>query len=167
MSHLIIYNYLERPLKKTLLYTLLLCSTAISAHPDQFKIDISNGGTANCILKQKTILSGYVSDSSAVATLIRPDETATFFMRSGTAHPLGNGLIWVVSSSIKDKIILLTYSCGANQEITLFTDQGVFDISQRVSGKVLDAQIIYAKFTTRTPFWLANDSPEIHWTLLY
>lgn len=148
-----------------------MCSTAISAHPDQFKIDITNDGTANCILKQKTILSGYVSDYSAVPAKIRPDETATFLMRSGSAYPLGNtGLITVIPSSCKDKIILLTYSCGDNQEITFFTDKGFFGVSQKVSGKVLDAQIINAKFTTRMPQWLANDPndfPEIHWTLTY
>ena len=163
-----VWIHLEHPLKNLVLYTLLLCSTAIFANPEQFKIDITNGGTANCVLKQKTILSGYVSDGSVIPTTIRPDQTATFFMRSGTATPLGDtGFMVITTSSIKDKIILLTYSCGDNQEITLLTDQAFFDVSLRVGGKVLDAQTIYAKFTTSTPRWWAKDSPEIHWTLLY
>ena len=61
-------------------------------------------------------------------------------MRSGTATPLGDtGFMVITTSSIKDKIILLTYSCGDNQEITLLTDQAFFDVSLRVGGKVLDA----------------------------
>ena len=157
-------------MKKVLLYTLLLCSTVVSANPDQFKINITNDGTTNCILKNKNVLYGYVSDRSTVPAMIRPNETATFFMRSGTATPLGNGLIMITDSFCKDKIILLTYSCGSDQEITLLTDQGIFDISLKVGGKVLDAQLINAKFTTRLPKWFANDLndfPEIHWTLTY
>lgn len=157
-------------MKKVLLYTLLLYSTVVSADPDQFKINITNDGTANCILKNKKILYGYVSDRSTVHTTIRPNETATFLMRSGTATPLGNGLMLISDDSFKDKTILLTYSCGPDQEITLLTDQGIFDLSLKVGGKVLDAQLINAKYTTRLPKWFANnlnDFPEIHWTLTY
>jgi len=102
--------------------------------------------------------------------MIRPDETGTFLMRSGDAYPLGNGILIITPSSIKDKIILLTYSCSDRQEITFLADTGYFNASQKVSGKVLDAQVIDAKFTSRIAPWVANDSndfPELHLTLTY
>lgn len=158
-------------MKKTSLLLLLLWSSVIYADPDQFKITITNNVVENCILKEKTILEGYVSDLTTIPTRIRPDETASFFMRSGTAYPIGNsGYSTIVPSFLKEKIILLTYSCGENQEITLFTDKGFFGVSEKIGGKVLNAQIINAKFTTRFPSWFSKnekDFPEIHWTLTY
>ena len=156
-------------MKNTLLLGLLLCSSTVLADPDQFKISITNSGAENCILKENNILFGYVSDGTVIPKIIHPDETETFMMKSGSATVFKDWII-IRASDNKDKIILLTYSCGDNKEITLFTDKGNFNLSQKVGGRVLDAQIINAKYTTRLPKWMShehNDYPEIHWTLIY
>ncbi|MCR9191906.1 MAG: hypothetical protein NXI01_04530 [Gammaproteobacteria bacterium] len=154
---------MESSLKKTIFYALLFFSSAILANPDQFKIDITNQGNTNCVLQQKTILSGYVSDRSEVPMMLRPDETGTFFMRSGTAHPIGNGMLLITPSSIKDKMLLFTYHCADNQEATLFANispfQDSFFNSPQISTFVKPENM---QVETRT---IVLDSLQVHWIL--
>jgi hypothetical protein len=86
-------------------------------------------------------------------------------MRSGTATPLGDtGFMVITTSSIKDKMLLLTYRCADIQEATLFTSispfQESFFTSPAMMTVVSSQKNMHAQATHITTFPL-----QVHWTL--
>ena len=122
-------------MKTILLYCLLFFSTNIWAEDesDRVVIKISNDTGSDCILKKQAVINGKLSDPIAFQTVIFRDQTMTFSMDSA-------GIL------TRRKAIVLSYACGEEQDVTIFTDISRYDGMFLTTGHRLYAKHIYARF---------------------
>ena len=137
---------------KILAICFLLLSTSIWASSrDQLLVNITNTLATDCRLKDQEILFGHVSDHTSIPTVIHPNETENFMMRSGPRY--GSGIYM-------DKAFLLTYACDNEQEITLYANAN----NKNLDAKKFDVKNMSATFERYIPMF---EHSEIHWTLSY
>lgn len=117
---------------------------------EQFVVKITNSIETDCLLKDSFILFGHVSDHTSIPTVIHAHQTETFMMRAGPRYRTGMYM---------DKSFLLTYVCGIEQEITLYTSA-----NNTVEAKKFDVKSMSATFERYLPMF---GRAEIHWTLSY
>lgn len=138
-------------MRKIVLICFLLISTPIVAgYGAQFLIKITNGLSTDCKLKNQIILFGHISDHTTIPTVVRPNQTVSFMMRSGPRYR---------SNLYLDKSILLTYECDTEQEITIYTSN-----NRSVDAKRFDIKNMWATYEIITPILQRS---EIDWTLSY
>ena len=129
----------------------MLCFSASlwASSNDQLIIKIHNLLATDCELQEQIVLYGHVSDHTKVPTVIPAQQTAQFTMRSGPHH----------CNNHDDKTILLTYVCGSEQSITLYTTDKTWQ-----NPKTFDEKNMRADFKMNT---LMLYPSEIYWTLMY
>ena len=139
-------------MKKTLSVCFLLISTSIwGSSRDQFLTTITNTLATDCILKEQYILFGHVSDHTSIPTVIHPNKTERFMMRSGPNYESG---------IFMSKTFLLTYVCDSEQEVTIYANANNYDMD----AKKFDEKNMSATFKMYIPM---IEHSEIHWTLSY
>ena len=137
-------------MKKLVLGCLLLFSMpSWAASKDQVQITITNTLATDCRLKDQSILFGHISDHTMIPTVIHPNTTETFMMRSGPRY----------RAIYRDKTILLTYICDNNQEVTLYSNNNI-----KSDAKTLNITNMSATFKISDHFVKHSD---VHWTLSY
>ncbi len=115
----------------------------------QFIIKIRNNLYTDCQLQDHSILFGHVSDSSQIPEVIPAFQTESFIMRSGPRYRVGRD----------DKSILLTYTCGVDQSIMLYTTN-----YHVMNEKTFNENNMHASFKIKSLYTLPT---EILWSLEY
>lgn len=128
---------------------LLFCMPSWATSKDQFQITITNTLATDCRLQDQTILYGHISDHTMIPTVIHPNTTETFMMRSGPRYRV----------IYKDKSILLTYICDNDQDVTLYSNN-----NNKSDAKTLNVTNMSATFKISDYY---TKHSEIHWSLSY
>ena len=119
---------------------------------DLFLIKIRNTLYTDCQLQDKSILFGHVDDHSQIPNIIPAFQTKSFIMRPGPRYRIyGN-----------DESILITYTCGVDQSITLYTTN-----NDLMDERTFDENNMHARFETNWSPMLISVYSEILWTLEY
>ena len=132
------------------------CTWAESLIP--FFIKITNTLATDCKLKDQVILDGHVSDHTSVPTILHPNQTETFKMRPDPSKLL----------HFQQKSILLTYVCGSEQEVTLYSSANTVTHgnpeAQYVDAKTFYEQNMQTTYEKSIQIW---KHPMLSWTLTY
>ncbi|MCX7091538.1 MAG: hypothetical protein NTU48_08825 [Legionellales bacterium] len=142
-------------MKTILLCCLLFFSTSIWAEDesDRVVIKISNDTGSDCVLKKQAVLNGQISNSISFQKEIFRGQTMEFSMSSEGKYT-------------RRKAIVLSYACGEEQDVTIFTDINRYDRMFLTEGYMLNAKHIYARFVEEhNRSWSASDQSFIilHW----
>lgn len=134
----------------SLLFLLIFSQVVIAAQADRLEISIKNAGSTDCVLKKQYPLFGHISDHTQVPEVIFRNQMAVFSMRSNRKLSLTTS-------------ILVTYECGDEQEITLFSG---FLTHVGFEQKVFDAKNMQASVTTEdSPYFSTTEPWKIHWVI--
>ncbi|MCX7090285.1 MAG: hypothetical protein NTU48_02390 [Legionellales bacterium] len=146
-------------MKKSLFIGFLFFSTATWAGIlTPFFIKITNTLATDCKLKDQIILDGHVSDHTSIPTILHPNQSETFKMR-----PDPHQILY-----FQRKTILLTYVCGSEQAITLYSSANTVSFAnpegQYVDAKTFYEQNMQATYEKSGQWW---QHPTLSWALTY
>ena len=141
-------------MKNIVLAWVFLVATPAIAYQDQVFIKITNTTDKDCVLTKKTIPYGHISDNTQLPDMIFRDQTIEFTMRSGPLR----------FEQGKDKMLLLTYHCDDNQEISLFTFISPFQDSYLSDPRILGSSTWSRDLIVKTEQKITSPM-EVHWTM--
>lgn len=141
-------------MNKIVLAWVFLISTPTMAYQDQVFIKITNTTDKDCVLTKKIIPYGHISDHTQLPDVIFRDQTIEFTMRSGPLR----------FEQRKDKMLLLSYHCDDNQNITLFTIISPFQDSYFPDPNISEATTWSKDLLVKTEQKITAPM-EVHWTM--
>lgn len=160
-------------LKKTsivvivLLSTLLFCNIA-HAQRDyiHFTITIQNDSANDCVLKKQQIIYGSLLQNTSVPeTLFRGQSYQISMERHGFYKEASD---WYYGD-VPDAMIVVTYQCGENENITLLSHLATYSDYYRartIRGLILEKNNLNATFETKPCDQLYGNNPSrIDWII--
>lgn len=141
--------------------TVVLCafSSIVNAWScGQYKVHIKNIGSADCVLKNKYILYGKLTEQSQIPEVIFRGEQVRFEMTNNKS-----------STMFLETGTLLSYNCGDDKEVTFFTTTNMqkpsFIKTDKSLSAIIEAKNMDVSFNESRCNNIYGTSNEITWVL--
>ena len=136
------------------MFILILFSSTLYAYNNPAIVRITNATGTDCVLEKHIPLYGVLAENESIPNVIFSDQTIVFTIKPNEEE--------------RRKAVLLSYACGDNRSITIFTDITSFQGMFISDGYVLKTNQIHTTFSeehNETGHSGDKSAIEVHWRL--